>query len=381
MDRVKVKNDRVLCIGSVGKDIFFPTDEGVVSDAVPPLKTSRQWSFGYGAKYYVDDRFEAPGGCACNVSSGLARLGISTSVHGMVGDDSTATWIRNILDESGVDTQCLVTKQHSATDLTFAPIHTSTGERTLFINRDVGEHLMLTSEIFDDVTLLYVGSLVGEHTRDNIASIHQAVAQKKCDLVYNPSMRNMRSEPDMVYDLLCHTNILVVNALEAREVLKIIAKSVCTKIVHESQCAYNKEGSAERANRSVKAHKMLKNLDVCVPFDLLQHLLDVLPLGVTVVLTCGVEGAWAGKTDEPKEIMHVGTQEKEVIDATGAGDAFTSGFVSAYLNDLNIATCLLWGSANSHSVITHYGGHKGLLDYAALSEVTNNFTVKKMIAS
>ncbi|WP_051189773.1 carbohydrate kinase family protein [Daejeonella oryzae] len=57
-----------------------------------------------------------------------------------------------------------------------------------------------------------------------------------------------------------------------------------------------------------------------------------------ICLTCGAEGVWyksAGKGWE-----HQPAKPVEVKDATGAGDAFWSGFISAYLNKLPVLNCV-----------------------------------------
>lgn len=53
-------------------------------------------------------------------------------------------------------------------------------------------------------------------------------------------------------------------------------------------------------------------------------------------------------------------QEVQVVDTTGAGDAFNAGFVSAWLQGSDIATCLKIATACGAEAVTRIGGATGL---------------------
>ncbi len=67
------KYPEVICIGSVSQDIFFPTSEGIVIETPEDITAKQKIAFELGGKYKVQDRYEAVGGVAANVSQGLAR--------------------------------------------------------------------------------------------------------------------------------------------------------------------------------------------------------------------------------------------------------------------------------------------------------------------
>ena len=76
-------------------------------------------------------------------------------------------------------------------------------------------------------------------------------------------------------------------------------------------------------------------------------------------ITGGKRGAWV---QERKNIYWAKILDKKVVNATGAGDAFGSGFISGmilYNNDLKQALQL--GMLNSNSVVTEMGAKHGLL--------------------
>jgi sugar/nucleoside kinase (ribokinase family) len=56
------------------------------------------------------------------------------------------------------------------------------------------------------------------------------------------------------------------------------------------------------------------------------------------------------------------------VDATGAGDSFAVGYVSARLKGIEPIEALDWGKANAGSVVQHMGAKAGLLTAEQLSK-------------
>ncbi|MCA9344463.1 hypothetical protein KC946_01370, partial [Candidatus Saccharibacteria bacterium] len=54
---------------------------------------------------------------------------------------------------------------------------------------------------------------------------------------------------------------------------------------------------------------------------------------------------------------------------TGAGDAFTSTFVAAFIHGSDIEGALQWGPINSMSVVQHVGAQAGLLTQTQLNKL------------
>ncbi len=335
------KNQAVLCIGSMGKDIFFPL-EATEKDSKKTAE-ERVWTFNFGAKIHVEDRYLAPGGCACNVSVGLSRLGISGAAYGITGDDEVGKWIKNTLHVEGVETSDVVKIEKKNSDISMILIDKNSGERTIFVNRDVGENLQLKLKEIALPGWIFVGSLYGEEILDNMKQIHYFVASSKTRLIYNPSMHNIKTQPRMVWDLIHHASLLFLNRTEAREII--------TQIVLSNDSKYNKEDLKDDK-------KILKILAKQSGKD------------ASVIMTCGPEGALAIKEDK---CYHVDTRQQSVVDATGAGDAFASGFIAAHHKKSEIEESLRWGAANSHSVIGYYGAHKGLLKSTLIKQEAEYF--------
>lgn len=335
------QKQKVLCIGSTGKDIFFPVESGCDSskqctvEKIGCNNASTSLCFQLGSKVHIKDRFVALGGCACNVSVGLSRLGISTSVFGLVGNDSDGEYIKQTLASEKVNVKNIQKDEKSNTDISVIIVDSESGERTIFVNRDVGEKLKINPTILKNYEWLYVGSLYGKGLTENVKTIHDEIKNNpELKLAYNPGGSNINNNPKEVHSLLFHASLIFVNKSEASRIAKILNPDVTGDVLNSE--------------------------------EELMKLLYKYTENATIVLTHGKEGAWGF---DGKKVYYEKASGEKALDTTGAGDAFTSGFFAATVRGCDIDSAMKWGMKNSHSVIRFYGAHEGLLDYDDLGEM------------
>jgi len=72
-----------------------------------------------------------------------------------------------------------------------------------------------------------------------------------------------------------------------------------------------------------------------------------------VVVKRGAQGSVA--IDEKKEITYLAAERVDALDSTGAGDAFTAGFISEWLISKEIDSALKIGGANGRLCIQSVG--------------------------
>jgi ribokinase len=78
-----------------------------------------------------------------------------------------------------------------------------------------------------------------------------------------------------------------------------------------------------------------------------------------VIISDGPNGVMAS---DGKTIVRAGMYEDvKVIDRTGAGDAFGSGFLSQWAEGKSLKDSIVFASANSTSVVTKIGAKTGIL--------------------
>jgi ribokinase len=60
-------------------------------------------------------------------------------------------------------------------------------------------------------------------------------------------------------------------------------------------------------------------------------------------------------------LYSAGVPDSPVVERTGAGDAFNSGFVCEYIRSDNIKKAIQFATANASSVVTKWGAKAGIL--------------------
>lgn len=318
------------CIGSAGRDIFFPLEEARVLNTPEDLTSQRNIVLELGAKYRTESRYEAPGGCAANVSLALARLGIPVSIQCVVGGDSYGREILAELEAEGVKTKQVVRDTSSGTDVSCILVESKSADRVIVYNRDANEHLSIREESIAHGSDLFVGGMYGEWKK-NISVLEKLAREQRARLFYNPGQQNIEKGVARVLRAIAVSEIVFLNKDEAMEV-------------------------ALRGLNEVNTHRVTNE----------KYLVKkIFETGVRyVVMTDGSRGAWAY---DGKECYHAKTSRIfHVVDSTGAGDACTGAFLAGFARGKGVAECLRWGVVNGASAVQHYGAKEGLL---TLSEI------------
>lgn len=270
----------------------------------------------YGGKIPIEDSFQALGGNAANVAVGATKLGLKTSIVSAIGKDGNGKIILDELKKSDVTTDLIFSDEKAKTR--YSMVLNFKGERTILSYHQKRKYVWPQMPETDWIyyTSLSEGFESLQDKLINFLKKHESVR-----LAYNPGSFQLKYSLDSVKEVLPHAEILILNLEEAERILNTTLE---------------KEKSV-----SALIHKLL------------------LTGAKEVVITDGKSGAWTGNTEE---IWHLDSFPVEVVAKTGAGDAFSSGYLAARINGHDISTSLSWGIANSCSVITSHGPQKTLLD-------------------
>ena len=91
-----------------------------------------------------------------------------------------------------------------------------------------------------------------------------------------------------------------------------------------------------------------------------------------VIITDGKYGSYIY---DHTTIYHLIPKKIKVIEATGAGDAFASSFVSSYIQNKDIILALNTAQTNSESVLLNYGAKNQLLKKEELKKKLGNYEI------
>ncbi len=315
---------QIICVGSASKDIFFPTEEGIFTNTPEDITSQKKVTFEVGAKYQVDDRFEAIGGVGANFAQGIARLGLDVAAYSCIGDDALGDWVVEELAKEGVATDLIERKEGAQTDLSAVLVFMEGGDRTIFFNRDSNEHLAVDAKKLADAEWIFVSALNGDWKK-NLHTVVQGSLEYNIKLAVNPGQKNIQDDAQAVLKAVKHADVLLLNKDEAI----VLVLGIHPNATHE-----------ELQNELF----LIRELYV---------------YGASVIgLTDGMAGAWGYAGGE---ILHSDALNQNAIDATGSGDAFGSGFLSAWIQHKGLEESLRWGVANGSSVVRFYGAREGLL--------------------
>lgn len=321
----------VLCIGKTTIDQFLVLNPVTLKTRLDPQ--TGFLSFKHGEKIEVDEVDFSLGGNATNVAIGLSRLGLSSALCSEIGDDEFSLKIHNDLEKEKIDRSFMIKSKN--TPSSFSVILNYRGERTIFTRRIDRKN----DFSFDDVTTKYIFlTSLDDEWKTPYSKALTLLVKSGCKLAFNPGTIQLHHGGDLVKQILEHTDILFVNKEEAEELVW----------GHEKR---------KRNNDSKYIRELLVKLQ---------------KMGAkTAVITNGRLGSHS--IDEYGNFLHEGLFPGEVVERTGAGDAYTSGFLAAILYQKSVREAMQWGAINSANVVATVGAVAGLLKKDVMEQKEKEF--------
>ena len=305
-----MKKVHIVSIGAAVQDVFL---QGKIFKPVKEEDGDLVNEFDLGTKNEIEGVVHSVGGGATNASVTFSRLGLNSWYMGRVGDDIAGRVVLETLAHDHVNTSLVWFAKDTGTGystLLLAP----SGERTILTYRGASSEYNLTSTRFKSAKpdWFYVSSLSGD--MDALEEIVNYAKKKKIKIAINPGKGELKQHARFK-KMLPFFEILSVNKEEMEQLF----------------------GTADLFTLMKRANK-----DVPI-----------------VVVT---DGAKCSYVIHDSKIYKAGMyKDVKVIDRTGAGDAFCSGFVAMVAMNQTIETAITYGSANSTSVVGHIGAKAGIL--------------------
>lgn len=318
----------LLAIGDPIIDTHVQIDDDCSECRVLIHSDQKKLCLDYGTKIPIIDSFQELGGNAPNVAVGATKLGLSSALVSTIGDDANGRMILEKLKHYGVTSDYITFDAGSKTRYSIVLNHR--GERTILSYSDKKDYVW-PAPVAATQWVYYTGMSEGFETVQNklveYLNKHQAA-----HLAVNPGSYMLKYALTALREIIARANVLIVNLEEAERIL----------------------GTTLEKEKSVMAliHELCK-------------------LGPSeIALTDGERGAWAGTAEE---VWQISPFPVKVVSKTGAGDAFSAGYLAARYYGHDFEHALLWGTANSSGVVQAHGPHAGLQTKAGVEKMIEKF--------
>lgn len=248
---------------------------------------------------------EGGGNCA-NTLVALSRLGIQTSILTKIGTDSIGKHIKESLNKEDVSTENLH-QSGDASPYSFIIVDTNQNTRTIIHHPGAlySDDIPFNDNSLDNVDLLYLDGRFYKTAKQ------LALNAKKQEI---PIVLEAERTGLYVEDILQFVDVVI---------------------------------TSERYHHDYFGNNHFK-----------ANLERMIAQGPSIAITTlGEKGSIARM---PDQTILVDAYKTEVVDTTGAGDAFIAGFIYGYIKDWNIKRCLDFASKLSAKKCQEIGCRKGL---------------------
>ena len=309
----------IVTIGSVTRDNFLEGDYEIIN--WPKSPSGKALLFPFGEKLSVKRAYSTIGGNSANASATFARQGFKTACFGKVGNDLSGREIAERLKKEKVRPFFPIAKEKPTA---YSVLLLEKGERTILGYHGASDTLVLKDIPWSNLrSRWWYLSLAGES--DKLLRPLMTFARKnQIKVAFNPSGHHIKHKRHEILAVLKDLAFLVLNAGEAADLVGI---------------PFNKE------------KEVFKKLDRLMP-------------GI-VAVTDGPKGV---TVSDGKYLYKAGIfKERAVVDRTGAGDSFGSGFVAGLMkrsqmfSPKDVEYAIRLASANATSVVEQIGATEGIL--------------------
>lgn len=268
---------KVVVIGSTVADFLLVLPKVLQHRLVGQGKIS----FNLGEKIELDDYQIMLGGCGANVAVGLKRLGIKAELITALGEDTLGTELKTRLHNQ-------VTVHSQPADRTaLSIILDAPTDRAILVGHS--KTTLPTQLEIPESDWLYLGPLPTA-SEPLLATIQRHQVISKVKIAINPSLEMIENRSREFLAFLRSSEAIFLNKTEAITLTRLPAQSNLEELA--------------------KAITYLGPKIIC--------------------LTDGAKGAWV-QSGTLKRSARGPVDSSDVMDSTGAGDAFASGFLAGYL--------------------------------------------------
>ena len=260
------------------------------------------------------------GGSPANMAANMARLGCATALAACVGNDNIGRYLVRQVAEAGVDTQHIVVDSQEPTSIVIVSRTAGTPDFIAYRTADcqikpeqLPNSLLAQARIFHTTCFALSRQPAQDTIVDAARRAQAAGCQVSIDANYAPSLWPDRDQAWRIISEYCSAGAFV--KLSEDDAARL----------------YGQPQPIERV------------------------LADFHAMGTSLVcFTLGAEGSLVSYEGGAKQVRVPG-QKLDVIDATGAGDAYWAGFLTAYTDGHPPEQCARSGAALAKMKLTRLG--------------------------
>jgi ribokinase len=302
----------VIAIGDTTLDVFLEMDP---SDAKVVCKNGDEdcvLELSWADKIPVQKITNVPAvGNAANVAVGVSRLGLKAALYTILGKDQNGKEAFEHLKGEKVAKDYIVWDKNRGTN--YSTVINVKGERTILVYHEPRDYDLPKLAKTDWVYL----TAIGKNHEKMDQQIIDYVQKTGAKLGFNPGDQQLKEGFEALKPIIKNCTVLFVNKEEAE---KLLGKKAEVK-------------------------------------ELLQLMHNEGPK--IVVITDGSKGSYSfdGTDAYFQEVLKV-----PLIEMTGTGDSYATGFISALHLGKDIPTAMKWGTTNAAAKLQHIGAQQGLLN-------------------
>ncbi|HIP58216.1 MAG TPA: carbohydrate kinase family protein [Archaeoglobus profundus] len=263
---------------------------------------------------YVKDVEVHPGGSAANTIVGLSRLGMKTGYIGKVGKDEDGKFLLEDLKREGVDIRNVIVEDGRTGNALI--LVDDNGNRAIIVDPGVNDTIRFDEIDLDFVSrfkVLHLTSFICKLSDESFKSQKKLVKMFEGYISFDPGIIYAQRGIDELRPILTYVDVLLLNKTEIEELTGLNYRD---------------------------------------------GVLELINIGVSVVVVkLGEDGCYI--TDGNIEIT-LPPFKVEVVDTTGAGDAFNAGFLYGFLKGKDLKECGKLGNLVASKCIQKFGARAGL---------------------
>jgi sugar/nucleoside kinase (ribokinase family) len=272
------------------------------------------------------DMYFTLGSASAIFASNISKLGLNVGFIGKIGDDEFGDFILTKLQKSNVDTSQIIRDKKGKTGICVSlsfpenyAMASYAGVRETFAISDVNiGYLYRANHLHMSSYYLQTG------LQKDCVELFRKAKEQDLTTSLDPDSDPSGKWDESIFEVLKYVDVFLPNEKEALHI------SGCNSI----------ESALDRLKETVN----------------------------TVVIKAGDKGVWV---QNGKKTYHADVFNVNVVDTTGAGDSFNSGFIYQYYQDATIENCILWGSACAAISTTAAGGTTAFPNQIELEEFIN----------